>query len=54
MSQPQAKSAPVTEVPLLDLKGQYAPLRAEIEAVMKEVCDSQYFILGPKVEALEG
>ncbi len=54
MSQPQAKSEPVTEVPLLDLKGQYAPLRAEIEAVMKEVCDSQYFILGPKVEALEG
>ena len=54
MSQPQAASAPVTEVPLLDLKGQYAPLRAEIEAVMKEVCDSQYFILGPKVEALEG
>ncbi len=54
MSQPQAKSEAVTGVPLLDLKGQYAPLRAEIEAVMKEVCDSQYFILGPKVEALEG
>lgn len=54
MSQAQAASAAVTEVPLLDLKGQYAPLRAEIEAVMKEVCDSQTFILGPKVEALEG
>ena len=54
MSQAQAASEAVTEVPLLDLKGQYAPLRAEIEAVMKEVCDSQTFILGPKVEALEG
>ena len=53
MSHPQTKSEPVTVVPLLDLKGQYATLRSEIEAVMKEVCDSQYFILGPKVEALE-
>ncbi len=54
MSQAQAESEAVTEVPLLDLKGQYAPLRSEIEAVMKEVCDSQYFILGPEVAALEG
>ncbi len=53
MSQPQADSEAVTEVPLLDLKGQYALLRSEIEAVMKEVCNSQYFIMGPKVEALE-
>ena len=53
LSQPQADSEPVTEVPLLDLKGQYALLRSEIEAVMKEVCNSQYFIMGPKVEALE-
>ncbi len=54
MSQPQAESNPVTGVPLLDLKSQYAPLRSGIEAVMKEVCDSQTFILGAKVEALEG
>ncbi len=53
MNQAQAESEPVTEVPLLDLKGQYAPLRSEIEGVMKEVCDSQYFIMGPKVAALE-
>ena len=41
------------QVPLLDLKGQYAPLRAEIEAVIREVCDSQRFVLGPHVGQLE-
>ncbi len=41
------------KVPLLDLKAQYAPLREEIKEVMDEVCDAQYFILGPKVEAFE-
>jgi dTDP-4-amino-4,6-dideoxygalactose transaminase len=42
-----------THVPLLDLKAQYAPLRDRIEAIMREVCDSQLFVLGPKVEELE-
>jgi dTDP-4-amino-4,6-dideoxygalactose transaminase len=41
------------KVPLLDLRAQYAPLRQEIRAAMDRVCDSQYFILGPEVEALE-
>jgi dTDP-4-amino-4,6-dideoxygalactose transaminase len=41
------------QVPLLDLKGQYAPLRAEIETAIREVCDSQWFILGPRVAELE-
>ena len=41
------------KVPLLDLKAQYAPLRDEIRAAMDRVCDSQHFILGPEVEALE-
>lgn len=40
-------------VPLLDLKAQYATLREEIRAAMDEVADSQYFILGPQVTALE-
>jgi dTDP-4-amino-4,6-dideoxygalactose transaminase len=40
-------------VPLLDLKDQYAPLRADIERVVREVCDSQRFILGPQVAELE-
>ena len=40
-------------VPLLDLKRQYEPLRADIEAAMREVVESQYFILGPVVERFE-
>jgi len=40
-------------VPLLDLKAQYAPLREEIRSAMDRVCDSQHFILGPEVQALE-
>ena len=40
-------------IPLLDLKAQYAPIREEIRAVMDRVCDAQYFIGGPEVEALE-
>jgi dTDP-4-amino-4,6-dideoxygalactose transaminase len=41
------------QVPLLDLKGQYAPLRAEIEAAIRETCDEQRFVLGPRVAELE-
>ena len=41
------------QVPLLDLKGQYAPLRAEIETAIRQICDEQRFILGPKVAELE-
>ncbi len=46
-------AAPVTMVPLLDLKAQYAPLKHRIEPVINEIMDSQYFILGPKVIELE-
>src|SRR6185295_12662184 len=41
------------QVPLLDLKGQYAPLRAEIEQAIAQVCNEQRFVLGPKVAELE-
>jgi dTDP-4-amino-4,6-dideoxygalactose transaminase len=41
------------QVPLLDLRAQYAPLRAEIESVVREVCDAQRFVLGPRVVELE-
>ena len=46
-------SAIRTPVKLLDLEAQYQPLRAEILAAITRVCDSQRFILGPEVEALE-
>lgn len=36
-------------VPLLDLKAQYQPIKAEINAAITEVMESQHFILGPKV-----
>jgi dTDP-4-amino-4,6-dideoxygalactose transaminase len=41
------------QVPLLDLKPQYAPLAAEIQSVIEKVCASQGFILGPAVKELE-
>jgi len=44
---------PVIQVPLLDLKLQYEPLAAEIQAVIARVCASQAFILGPAVKELE-
>jgi dTDP-4-amino-4,6-dideoxygalactose transaminase len=40
-------------VPLLDLEEQYRPLRAELLAAVTRVCDSQRFIGGPEVDALE-
>lgn len=40
-------------VPLLDLRRQYATLREDVLAAIARVCDSQGFVLGPEVEALE-
>ena len=42
------------KVPLLDLQAQYRPLRDELLAAVVRVCDSQRFIMGPEVGALEG
>jgi dTDP-4-amino-4,6-dideoxygalactose transaminase len=42
-----------TRVPLLDLAAQYAPLREAILAAVTRVCDSQRFIMGPEIDALE-
>jgi len=41
------------KVPLLDLKQQYSKIKNEIMTEVEAVCDSQVFILGPKVEELE-
>ena len=46
-------SVPPMQVPLLDLKPQYRPLAAEIQAAIEKVCASQGFILGPAVKELE-
>jgi dTDP-4-amino-4,6-dideoxygalactose transaminase len=40
-------------VPLLDLKAQYDTIRDEVRAAIDRVLESQHFILGPEVEALE-
>lgn len=44
---------PITSVPLLDLKAQFDAIEDEIRAAMDRVLDSQYFIMGPEVAALE-
>jgi len=46
-------SSVVESVPLLDLRRQYNEIREEVLAAIARVCDSQSFILGPEVEALE-
>src|SRR5512142_2291673 len=43
----------MTKVPLLDLKAQYSTSRPEIREAIERVLESQHFILGPEVEALE-
>ena len=40
-------------VPLLDLKAQYAAIRDEVQGALAEVFESQQFILGPQLRALE-
>ncbi len=41
------------DVPLLDLKGQYAALKSEIMPVVERVLDGQYMINGPEVGEFE-
>lgn len=40
-------------VPALDLKAQYRTIRDEVEPVVRQVLESQYFVLGPEVSGLE-
>jgi dTDP-4-amino-4,6-dideoxygalactose transaminase len=41
------------KVPLLDLKPQYQALKPQLDAALLRVSESQHFILGPEVKALE-
>jgi dTDP-4-amino-4,6-dideoxygalactose transaminase len=52
-SSPPPTAATPESVPLLDLRRQYDGIREEVLAAIARVCDSQSFILGPEVEALE-
>src|SRR5271154_1032818 len=45
--------SPMINVPLLDLKAQYAQIRAEVMPLIEQVCASQRFILGEHVLGLE-
>jgi len=40
-------------VPVLDLKAQYAALKGEIDAALERVCENSWFKLGPEVERFE-
>src|SRR5262245_52223881 len=40
-------------VPLVDLKAQYATIREKVRAAVDDVLDSQRFIMGPQVAGLE-
>ena len=46
-------SVTVAPFPLVDLKAQYRSIKAEVDAAIQRVMDSQQFILGPEVESLE-
>ena len=50
--QPVPLAVPIA-VPLLDLRRQYDGIREDVLAAITRACDSQSFILGPEVEALE-
>jgi dTDP-4-amino-4,6-dideoxygalactose transaminase len=40
-------------IPLINLKAQFTPLRAEMLSSLERILDSQQFVLGPEVKALE-
>ena len=44
---------PGMNVPLLDLRAQYLSIKADVDAAVAEVMESQHFILGPMVERCE-
>lgn len=53
VDQSAARSTAIREIPLLDLRRQYANLRREIEEALQRVTASQQFILSEEVAAFE-
>lgn len=49
----ETKPRATQSVPLLDLKKQYAVIRQEVQSALTAVFESQQFILGPQLQALE-
>ncbi len=43
----------ITNIPLVDLKSQYASIRSEIDAAIQQVIDTTSFIMGPAVRDFE-
>ena len=41
------------QIPLLDLKAQYANIKDEVIQAISDVCDNQAFALGPAVAKFE-
>jgi dTDP-4-amino-4,6-dideoxygalactose transaminase len=50
---PSDHSAPKMLFPFLDLKAEYATMKAEIGTAVEKVLESQQFIMGPEVRQLE-
>ena len=50
---PSDQSIEFMKVPLLDLQAQYVSLQHNVRAAIARVFDSQQFVLGPEVAALE-
>src|SRR5512146_2402169 len=48
-----ANAKAVEQIPVLDLAAQYRSIKPEIDAAIEQVLQSQHFILGPNVTALE-
>ena len=53
MSTPSASSQTRIDVPFLDLKGQYAQIKDEVNTGIQKVLDSCAFVLGPSVKEFE-